>query len=91
MESALISTVAKARRYAEELDRIRFQSFAVTFRGEHDIYQVTYQSDVGWSCTCNTFVSRRSVCSHIMALEKLLGETVTPAQLPELGQAEVPN
>ena len=70
-DTGMISKIQKAKRYAEEPDRISFDSFQVTFRGDHDTYIVSY--DQGrWSCQCNFFASR-GVCSHTMALERILG------------------
>jgi hypothetical protein len=70
MQSSLIGKIEKARRYAGEHDRISFSSFTVRFRGEHDHYRVSF--DQGrWQCTCS-FFSEREVCSHTMALERVL-------------------
>ena len=69
-DAGMISKIQKAKRYAEEGDRIVFDGFHVTFRGDHDTYVVTY--DQGrWSCQCNFFASR-GVCSHTMTLERVL-------------------
>lgn len=72
MHSSLIGKIEKARRYAEERDRVRFASFRTTFRGEHDTYTVEF--DAGrWRCTCNFFAGW-GVCSHTMALQRILAE-----------------
>ncbi len=70
MDSGMISKIQKAKRYSEERDRITFDDFSVTFRGEHDTYRVTYQKG-HWSCECG-FFAQRGVCSHTMALERVL-------------------
>lgn len=70
MHSSLIGKIEKARRYAEERDRIAFTSFTVRFRGEHGHHQVSF-NDGRWQCTC-AFFSERGVCSHTMALERVL-------------------
>lgn len=70
MHSSLIGKIEKARRYAEERDRVVFTSFKTTFRGEHDTYDVEY-ADGRWKCTCN-FFSGWGVCSHTMALQRIL-------------------
>ncbi len=36
MQSSLIGKIEKAKRYAEEKDRITFTDFSVNFRGEND-------------------------------------------------------
>lgn len=77
MDSGMISKIQKAKRYAQERDRIRFIEFEVTFRGDHNSYTVSYDRDQ-WNCGCH-FFAKRGVCSHTMALERVLGEMLTPA------------
>ncbi len=76
MDSGMISKIQKARRYAEERDRITFDNFEVTFRGEHDTYRVSYRKG-HWSCRCG-FFAQRGVCSHTMALERILMGMLVP-------------
>lgn len=71
MDSSMISKIQKAKQYAEEPERVTFEHFNVTFRGDHDTHTVTYDRGSGWSCTCHYFASR-GVCSHSMALERIL-------------------
>ncbi|MBN1966166.1 MAG: SWIM zinc finger family protein [Anaerolineae bacterium] len=80
MDYGMIGKIEKAKRYVEERsDRIRFQSFTVAFNGAHDTHTITF-SDGGWTCTCN-FFQTRGVCSHTMALERILeGMIPDPAQ-----------
>jgi hypothetical protein len=82
MDSGMISKIQKARRYAQERDRILFEDFDVTFRGEHDTYQVTYHNG-RWSCECG-FFAHRGVCSHTMALERVLMGMLVPEEQAEL-------
>jgi hypothetical protein len=84
MDSGLISKIEKAKRYAEERDRIAFRSFAVDFRGDHSTYRVSYE-DGQWQCTC-PFSQRRGICSHTMALERVL-EGMLPAVPEETSEA----
>ena len=71
MDSGMISKIQKAKRYAQERERISFVEFEVTFRGDHNSYTVS--CDRGqWNCGCRFFASR-GVCSHTMALERVLG------------------
>lgn len=72
MHSSLIGKIEKARRYAQERDRVSFASFKASFRGEHDSYSVEYDQGQ-WHCTCNFFAGW-GVCSHTMALQRMLGE-----------------
>mgnify|MGYP005839204307 CR=1 FL=1 len=74
LHSSLISKIEKAKRYAEERDRIAFSSFKVTFRGDHNTYQTNFDSGK-WLCQCPFFQSH-GYCSHIMALQRILDRMV---------------
>ncbi len=81
MDSAMISKIMKAKKYAEERDRMHFRSFTVVFTGDHRDHTVTY--NVGrWDCNCDFFL-QRGVCSHTMAMEKVL-----EGMLPALAEAD---
>ncbi len=71
MQSSLIGKIQKASLYAREPERVKFEEFRTSFQGEHDSYQVSYQGG-RWTCTCN-FFSGWGVCSHIMAIQKIMG------------------
>ena len=71
MQSSMIGKIEKAKRYAQETERITFSEFSVKFRGEHDNYDTEYK-DGKWCCSCNFFSSWK-ICSHTMALERILG------------------
>ena len=79
MDSSMISKIQKARIYADEPERMQFETFRVLFRGEHSNHTVEYKGGK-WSCTCRFFQSHQ-VCSHTMALERVLGAML---QAPEL-------
>ena len=70
MDSSMIGKIVKAKQYAEEQDRIKFTALTATVRGKHSTHVVTY-TEQGWGCTCN-FFRHRGVCSHTMALERIL-------------------
>ena len=72
MQSSLIGKIEKAKRYALEPERIAFNRFETTFRGEHNDYAVSYNQGQ-WRCSC-TFFATRETCSHTMALEKIMGD-----------------
>jgi hypothetical protein len=74
MNSSLIGKIDKARRYAQEPNRARFQSLHVKFQGGHDVYDVTLENQE-WSCTCHTYESL-GTCSHIMTMERLLAPMI---------------
>jgi hypothetical protein len=79
MDYGMISKIEKAKRYAEERDRIKFLSFNVTFDGENNPHMVSY-NDGAWDCDCSFFKSR-GVCSHTMALERILVDMVSVGQV----------
>ncbi len=71
MQSSLIGKIEKAKRYAQEPDRISFSELKVSFRGENSSHQLSFQ-DGTWSCDCSFFAGWNT-CSHTMALERILG------------------
>lgn len=76
MDSGMIGKIQKAKRYAEERDRIHFSSFSVTFDGTNNPHTVQYE-DGHWTCDCD-FFHTRGRCSHTMALEMILERMVVP-------------
>ena len=78
MDSGMIGKIEKAMLYAQEPERITFESFKVTFNGDHKQHEITYDNG-RWECDCN-FFQVRGVCSHVMTLERLLIGSVKPAE-----------
>ncbi|MBI2322221.1 MAG: hypothetical protein HYU88_09085 [Chloroflexi bacterium] len=76
MHSSLIGKIEKAKRYAQEHDRVRFLSLAVDFRGENDTHRVAL-ADGKWQCACEFFAGW-GLCSHTMALERMLAPMLPP-------------
>jgi len=76
MQSSLIGKVEKAKRYAQEKDRVTFKELAVKFRGENSDYDVSFR-DGKWRCTCS-FFSTWGLCSHTMAMEQILTSMLPP-------------
>jgi hypothetical protein len=76
MQSSLIGKIEKAKRYAQEQNRVTFSELTVKFRGENSDYDVTFK-DGKWRCTCS-FFSKWQLCSHTMALEKILENMLPP-------------
>ncbi len=70
MDYGMIGKIEKAKRYAEERERIHFEAFRATFDGDNNPHTVEF-SQGGWKCDCDFFVTR-GVCSHTMALERIL-------------------
>ncbi|MBI2855150.1 MAG: hypothetical protein HYX87_09580 [Chloroflexi bacterium] len=79
MASSLIGKVEKANRYAQEKNRVAFSSFKATFQGEHNLYTLEY-NEGRWHCTCR-FFGLNGLCSHTMALQKML-DGMLPEQIP---------
>ena len=82
MDSSIIGKVDKARKYAEEKERVSITSFQATFHGNHNTYQVSFDSGE-WRCQC-LFFSSRGICGHTMALQRMLDQMlareVSPAE-----------
>ena len=81
MNSSVIGKIEKAKRYAQERERIRFASLSVRFHGENGDHNVELSGD-HWHCTCDFFAGY-GACAHTMALERILdrmlpSEVVSP-------------
>ena len=75
MDYGMIGKIEKAKFYAEERERIQFESLTVTLRGDNDsVHEVSYRDGI-WNCDCSFFATR-GVCSHTMALERILVDMV---------------
>ena len=77
MDSGMIGKIQKAKRYAEERNRIHFNEFTVTFDGTNNAHTVRYANGE-WTCDCDFFHSHGR-CSHTMALEMILEGMIVPA------------
>lgn len=85
MNSSIIGKIEKARRYAEEPERAAIRALHIVFHGDHDVYDVRLQ-DARWTCTCHSYEALGlGTCSHIMAVERLLGPML-PEDVPVSGQ-----
>ncbi len=70
MDYGMIGKLEKAKRYAQERDRFRFEAFEVVIQGDNNTHRVQFANGT-WTCDCEFFKSR-SRCSHTMALEYVL-------------------
>ena len=77
MQSSLIGKVEKAKAYAGERFRMQIDALHVKFHGENSDHEVAI-ADGRWQCTCD-FFENWDVCSHTMALERVL-EGMVPRQ-----------
>ncbi|CAG0988330.1 hypothetical protein ANRL3_02595 [Anaerolineae bacterium] len=84
MDSSMIGKIEKAKRYAAEANRrVVFTRFDVKLEGDNDTYAVTF--DAGrWRCGCRYFATH-GLCSHTMAMERVLGNMLPPS--PEAAAA----
>ncbi len=85
IDSSLINKIQKARRYAEERDRITFLSFRVDIRGDNDVHTLEYNAG-HWQCDCS-FFRKRGICSHTMTMERILGPMLPLPQRAEMAEA----
>lgn len=70
MDYGMIGKIQKAKRYAEERDRIHLETITVTIDGHNNPHTVHYDHGA-WQCDCDFFLMRGR-CSHTMALEIIL-------------------
>jgi hypothetical protein len=77
VRSSLIGKIEKAKRYAQEPDRVTLLDFTAKFRGGNDSHTVNYAQGK-WHCSCH-FFSQWGTCSHIMALQQML-ENMLPKE-----------
>jgi hypothetical protein len=84
MQSSLLRKIEKAKRYAQERERIHLQGLQVSFTGENDTHSVCVE-DGKWSCNCD-FFQGYGCCSHTMALEQIF-QGFVPRSTPEFALA----
>lgn len=75
MDYGMIGKIEKAKRYAEEPNRFHFDQFSITFHGDNNDHQIQYENSK-WKCDCE-FFHLRGVCSHTMALERILDQMLS--------------
>jgi hypothetical protein len=78
MDYGMIGKIEKAKRYAQQRERFRFDKFDVTFSGDNNDHKVSYANGV-FKCDCEFFILRQR-CSHTMALEQLLDKMLAQAE-----------
>jgi hypothetical protein len=70
MDYGLIGKIEKAKRYAEERYRFRFDRFEITFHGDNNDHRVNFENG-SFHCDCEFFLTHER-CGHTMALDLLL-------------------
>ncbi len=74
----IVSDVKKSKRYSDETDRITVKAFDCSFEGYNKTHHITYDGGQ-WTSTASYF-QQHGVCSHTIALEKILKGFVTPVR-----------
>lgn len=77
MDYGLIGKMEKAKRYAEDRTRFRFTKFELTFHGDNNDHQVSY-NDGEFQCDCEFFLTHKR-CAHTMALDEILKDMIVEA------------
>lgn len=86
MDSSMIGKIEKAKRYAAEASRrVVFKQFRVTVEGDNNTWAVTFDNG-RWGCGCSYFKTH-GLCSHTMAMERVLGGMLPPSPEPALAVA----
>lgn len=80
MDYGMIGKIEKAKRYAQEPQRVTLKSLQVEFKGDNNNYQISLGGS-GWHCTCPGF-GQHKICPHIMSLERLLRPMLKREPLP---------
>lgn len=70
MHSALYGMVEKARRYADEPDRIQIEGLRASVRGDSGPHAVVLR-DGRLSCDCDHF-GHEGLCAHVLTVERVL-------------------
>lgn len=76
----MIGKVEKAKLYAEERERVTFNSFAAVFRGDNNTYEISLSAE-GWNCACPGHRDH-GMCPHIMTLERVLDKMLKRPPMP---------
>lgn len=85
MHSDLIGKIEKARRYAEEPERIALDELKARFHGGNNDHTITLVNGQ-WSCDCS-FFPRWQTCAHVMAFQKIFSPMLSPEAREAAGPA----
>lgn len=80
MDNAMIGKVEKAKFYAQERERITFNSFVIEFRGDNNTYTLSLGAE-GWDCSCPGHRDH-GMCPHIMTMERVLDKMLKRPPMP---------
>ena len=87
MHSDLIGKIEKARRYAQEPERIAIDELKARFRGGNNDHTISL-SNGHWSCDCS-FFRMWQTCAHVMAFQKIFNPMLSPEAREAAGPAPV--
>lgn len=76
MDTSYISKVEKAKRYAEQPDRVTFRRFVATIDGDNATHTVTFED--GKFLSDNAFYQKHGYSAHTMAMERILRGMIPP-------------
>lgn len=80
MDYGMIGKIEKAKRYAQEPQRITFLSLNAEFKGDNSSYEICMGPE-GWDCSCSGFRAH-GICPHVMGMEKLFKPMIKRHPLP---------
>jgi len=80
MDYAMIGKVEKAKFYAQEPERVTFNSFSAIFRGDNDTYTISLSAE-GWHCSCPGY-TEHGMCPHIMTMERVFSKMLKRSLMP---------
>ena len=80
MDYGMIGKIEKAKRYAQQPERMTFLSLAVEFKGDNSTYNL-HLGPEGWDCSCSGFRTH-GMCPHVMTMEKLFKPMIKRSPLP---------
>jgi hypothetical protein len=67
MDYGMIGKIEKAKRYAQQPERITFLSLTADFTGDNNAYRISLGPE-GWDCSCPGFRAH-GICPHVMTLD----------------------
>lgn len=80
MNSSVIGKIEKAKRYAQERTRIKFNALSIHFAGENGDHDVNFADDK-WHCSCDFFAGY-GACATRWPLNASSRVCCPPAPLP---------
>lgn len=88
MDNAMIGKIEKARRYAEEKEeRVTFESFTVTIKGDNGTHTISYKN--GQFFSEGPIFKAHGYSAHTMAVERLLRGMIPSPAKTETSEAYV--